>query len=179
MKASRVAALVLGTIAVVSFGSPAAAFDTHVFPVTLSGAFEVPPVATGGSGSCTVTLDDVTGAVSVSGSFTGLTSNATLAHIHGLAAAGANAGVIVTLTETGGTSGTVSGAGVLTPAQITGMLGGLTYVNIHTSINGGGELRGQIMAAVPSMPIAYTAVLVVLALAGGAFVLARRGAPAI
>lgn len=178
MKASRVAALVLGTIAVFSFGSHAAAFDTHVFPVTLSGAFEFPPVATGGSGSCTVTLDDVTGAVSVSGSFTGLTSNATLAHIHGLSAPGANSGIIITLSETGGTSGTVSGGGILTPAQITGMLNGLTYVNIHTSSNGGGELRGQIMVGVPSMPLGYAAVLVVLALAGGAFVLARRGAPA-
>ena len=178
--ASRLAALVLGTTAALSFGTSAAAFDTHTFPVILSGASEVPPVATGGSGSCTVTLDDVTGAVSVSGSFTGLSSNATLAHIHGLAGPGANAGIIVTLTETGGTSGNVGGGGTLTPGEITGMLNGLTYVNIHTSINGGGELRGQVYAqGVPSMPWKYAAVMVVLALAGGAFVLARRGTPAV
>jgi hypothetical protein len=91
-----------------------------------------------------------------------------------------NAGIIVTLTETGGTSGSVSGGGTLTPAQITGMLNGQTYVNIHTSNNGGGELRGQIFAqGVPSMPWKYAAVLVVLAVAGGAFVLARRGTPAV
>src|SRR5262245_44199588 len=179
MMASRLAALVLGTTAALSFGTSAAAFDTHNFSVILSGASEVPPIATAGTGSCTVTLDDVTGAVSVSGSFSNLTSNATLAHIHGLAAVGVNAGIIVTLTETGGTSGNVSGGGTLTPAQITGMLNGLTYVNIHTSINGGGELRGQVFAqGVPAMPWKYAALLAVLAVAGGAFVLARRGAPA-
>jgi hypothetical protein len=50
----------------------------------------------------------------------------------------ANAGIIVGLIETGGTSGTVSGGGILTPAEVTGMLGGLTYVNVHTRSFGGG-----------------------------------------
>src|SRR5262245_22322483 len=97
--------------------APVSPFGQHVFQVTMTGAQEVPPVVTGGSGTVSVTLDDVTGAVSVSGQFSGLTSNATLAHIHGPAPAGMNAGIIVTLTETGGTSGSVTGTGTLTPAK--------------------------------------------------------------
>lgn len=174
MKSSRLVALFAGTVAALSFASPVSALGTHTFNAVLNGGQEVPPVATGGSGFCLITLDDVTGVVSVSGSFSGLTSTATAAHIHGLAGIGANAGVIVGLTETGGTSGSVSGGGILSPAEITGMLGGLTYVNVHTTINGGGEIRGQVLPGVPSMPWHYAAVLVVLALAGGAFVLTRR-----
>ena len=176
MKSRPLAALFLGTVAALSFASPASALGTHTLHAILTGGQEVPPVATSGIGTCTIILDDVTGSVSVTGSFSGLGSTATAAHIHGLAAPGVNAGIIVALTETGGTSGSVSGGGVLTPAEITGMLGGLTYVNVHTTINGGGEIRGQITAAVPSMPWSYAAVLAVLALAGGAFVLSRRPA---
>ena len=176
MKSGRLAALFLGTAAAFSFASPASALDSHTLYAVLSGGSEVPPVSPAGIGTATITLDDVTGVVSVTGSFSGMTSTVTAAHIHGLAAPGANGGILVGLTETGGTSGTLGGGGVLTPAEVTGMLGGLTYVNLHTTMNGAGEVRGQITAAVPSMPWHYGAVLVVLALAGGAFVLTRRPA---
>jgi hypothetical protein len=173
MTSHRLAALFLGTAAAFSFAAPASA-DVHTLYAQLTGSQEVPPVSTSGQGMCTITLDDVTGAVSVSGSFSGLTTSATMAHIHGLGAPGTTAGIIVTLTETGGTSGTVSGSGTLTGAEVTGMLAGLTYVNVHSSMHGGGEIRGQITPGVPSMPWKYAAVLAVLALAGGAFVLVRR-----
>lgn len=176
MKFARLSALFLGTAALLSFASPASALGTHTLYAVLTGPQEVPPVVTSGIGTCTITLDDVTGSVSVTGSFTGLSGSATAAHIHGLAAPGVSAGIIVGLVETGGTSGTISGGGILTPAEVTGMLAGLTYVNVHTPAHGGGEIRGQITAAVPSLPWQYGVGLVVLALAGGAFVLARRPA---
>jgi len=179
MKSGRLAALFLGTAAALSFASPASAFGTHTLYAVLTSAQEVPATGSGGGGTCTVTLDDVTGAVSVTGSFTGLTSNATAAHIHGLAGPGANAGIIVGLTETGGTSGNVGGGGTLSPAEITGMLNGQTYINVHTTNNPGGEIRGQVTASVPSMPWSYALGLAVLALAGGVFVLTRRSVPAV
>lgn len=174
MKPGRLVALFLGIAAALSFAGPASALGTHTLFAVLTGANEVPPVVTGGIGTCTVTLDDVTGSVSVTGSFSGLTSNASAAHIHGLAGPGVNGGIIVGLTETGGTSGNVSGGGTLTPAEITGMLNGLTYINVHTTMNPGGEIRGQVLTSVPALPWSYAAALVVLALAGGAFVLTRR-----
>ena len=122
---------------------PAAAHDV-IYTIPLSAAQEVPPSGTGGTGSATITLNDETGAVSVTGSYSGLSSNQTLAHIHGPAPAGMNAVIIVTLTGTGGTSGTFSGAGTLTPAEVLDMQAGLHYINIHSMTFGAGEIRGQI-----------------------------------
>ena len=118
--------------------------QTIVYNIPLSDTQEVPPSGTGATGSATVTLNTSTGAVSVTGSYTGLGSNQTLAHIHGPAPAGVNAGILVFLTGTGGTSGSITGSGTLTPAQVTAMQGGLHYINIHTMTFGAGEIRGQI-----------------------------------
>ncbi len=158
--------------------NPAAAtarpFTTHVFAVSMDGSQEVPPVVTAGTAQVNVTLDDVSGAVSVFGNFSGLGSSATLAHIHGPAVPGMNAGILVTLSENGGTSGQVSGGGTLTPSEVTDMLNGLHYLNIHTMVNGGGEIRGQIVAAAPALSWEWMVALVVVALFLGAFVLSRR-----
>ena len=48
----------------------------------------------------TVTLNRATGAVTVTGTFSGLSSTATVAHIHGPAAVGVNGPVLVPLTVT-------------------------------------------------------------------------------
>jgi hypothetical protein len=174
MKLNRLAALLLGAGALLSFSSSVAA-DIKAFSVPMSGAQEVPPSGSAGTGTCTVTLDDVTGAVTVSGSYAGLTGTATAAHIHGPASAGVNAGVIISLTASGGTSGTITGGGTLSAGNITNMVSGLTYLNLHTTSSPGGELRGQITTTVPSMPEVMVAVMALLALGGGAFVLSRRG----
>jgi hypothetical protein len=98
------------------------------------------------TGTATVTLNETTGAVSVSGTFSGLTGAATMAHIHGLETSPGvgNEGVIVTLVATAAASGTLTGSGTLTPTEVTGMLNGLTYLNIHTVLHSGGEIRGNI-----------------------------------
>jgi hypothetical protein len=141
------------------------------FSASLSPANE-PSVAGNptGSGTFNATLDTSTHLFTWNATFTGLTGNATLAHIHGpfpsgtTTAAGVllnfdptsangQAGTGVTFTKT--PSGTLSGAITLTNAlslttTVKGdsleklILAGLTYVNIHTAINGGGEIRGQL-----------------------------------
>src|SRR5262245_27396607 len=64
------------------------------FSATLTGASEVPPVTTTATGSAVVefTTTGLTYTVNVTG-----IQNVTLAHIHGPAAAGVNAGVILNL----------------------------------------------------------------------------------
>jgi hypothetical protein len=101
-------------------------------------------VASGATGTATVTLD-AANMVTVTGTFAGLSSNAVAAHIHGPAPVGMNAGIIVNLTATAAPQGTVTGSGTLTAAQRTDMLGGLTYINVHSANNTGGEIRGQIV----------------------------------
>ena len=95
--------------------------------------------------------------------FSGLSSNATLAHIHGPALQTANAGVIVNFDDAangrtitlGATEGTASGTISLAATTMYGAVSGDSlrkllnigrlYVNVHTATNGGGEIRGQIV----------------------------------
>ena len=133
------------------------------YKATLTGAQEVPPVTTSGSGTFNATFDEGSQILSYTLTFTGLTSNATLAHIHGPAASGVNADVLVNFSDVtggrtitlGGTSGSGSGTINLTStsvitATVSGdslrklLDSGNAYVNVHTATNGGGELRGQI-----------------------------------
>jgi hypothetical protein len=123
-----------------------AAIHTYKFP--LEGSQEVPPVPTSATGFARVMLNDVSGAVTVDGAYSGLTSTASAAHIH-IGAPGVNGGVILALGITGGTSGSITGSGTLSAANVNAMLAGNTYVNLHTSNFPGGEIRGQIVDAIP------------------------------
>ena len=122
----------------------AAQAQTLTSTVGLDGAQESPMVVTAGTGTATVTVDAATLSVSVSGSYTGLSSAQTLAHVH-IGAFGMGGGAIVTLGGTGGTSGTFSGSGVLLASEYTAFLHGGLYLNVHTTMHVGGEIRGQIV----------------------------------
>jgi hypothetical protein len=78
----------------------------------------------------------------------GLSGPAVGAHIHGPANTTGNADVLINLQPYAvgplGASGRFSGSIILTPAQRNALVGGATYVNIHTEQNRGGEIRGQI-----------------------------------
>jgi hypothetical protein len=117
-----------------------AAMET--FHGTLSGAAEVPPVAGGGTGTATVTLDTATKMVTFNVTYAGLSGPAAAAHIHCGAAAGANSGVAVPFPSA---ASPISGSAAMTDAQIADLEAGKCYVNVHTAANKGGELRAQLM----------------------------------
>lgn len=96
-----------------------------------------------GSGDGIFTLDTATLVLGYTVNYKDLTGPATMAHIHGPAEAGANAGVIVPLTVASPTQ--IAGTVTLTEAQVAELKAGKYYVNIHTAANKGGEIRGQIM----------------------------------
>ena len=123
---------------------------TLIFTANLDGAQEAPtPVVTTGFGTATMTIDDVTGVWSLTGTFSSLLGTANNAHIHGPAPVGVAAGVVKGLTFTAATSGSISGSsvatGVYTAGQITDLKNGLHYVNIHSTSFSGGEIRGQLV----------------------------------
>jgi hypothetical protein len=128
---------------------------------------------TSSAGTFTATLDTVTNDFKYSVQYSGLSSNVTLGHIHGPfnlgQTTGNSAGVILNFDPTaantplsssatfvkGGTQGTATGEVTLSSAvnistTVNGdslkklLLAGKTYANIHTQLNGGGEVRGQI-----------------------------------
>ena len=137
-------------LCVTSWAAPAHA--DRRFQATLTGAQQVPAVATTARGTGTVVLNTTEDQISVNLTFSGLSSNATAAHIHGAAAAGTNAGILfdfsaVTPAATAGTIATQTFP--ITPTQVTQLKAGQFYFNIHTGNFGGGEIRGQIMTAPP------------------------------
>ena len=115
-----------------------------VYNMNLNGTLEVPSNASAATGTVMVTLDQATRDILIDGTFSGLTSPVTAAHIHGPAPAGMNAAIIIPLTITGTTSGTVTGTATMDQAQMDMMLSGQTYVNIHSSNYPAGEIRAQV-----------------------------------
>jgi hypothetical protein len=139
-----------GLFAVVTlFSVPARA--TMLFDASLTGAQEVPPTVSPGTGFGTVLLNNALTQITVDLSWSNLTTPATAATIHGPAAPGTNAPVIFSLFNVPAvTSGaTQEETFAITPAQVADLEAGLFYFNVHTSIFPFGEIRGQILAAVP------------------------------
>ncbi|CAB3774691.1 CHRD domain-containing protein [Paraburkholderia humisilvae] len=117
------------------------------FQVPLTGAQQVPPVQTPGSGSADLTYDPDTHVVTWNIRFSGLSSQATMAHFHGPAPAGKNAGVRVWLSQKGSMEMTspVSGQATLSPDDVKMFEAGDMYINVHTKNNPNGEIRGQVV----------------------------------
>jgi hypothetical protein len=67
-----------------------------------------------------------------------------MAHFHGPAAPGANAGVALPIGAAGMAS-PAAGSATLNDAQVADLLAGRWYINIHTATHPGGEIRGQVM----------------------------------
>ena len=118
------------------------------FDVSLDSSQEVPAPNLNGaspSGTASLEVNTITGAVTVDGSYSGTTSDVMAAHLHGLAAPGQTAGVIFGLNVSGGMSGTLTGSSTLSSDDLSGLLAGQTYLNVHTADNGPGEIRGQVV----------------------------------
>jgi hypothetical protein len=162
-------------IAAVMVLPPAAYADPITFTAVLSGANEIPPVLSPGTGFASVVLDPTAHTIQINATFSNLTSNVVAAHIHCCMPLGTNAGVATTVPAFPGfplgvTSGNyssvvfdltqpliynpafVTAQGGLAQAEaalVAGIQNGMTYFNIHTTNFGGGEIRGQLASSVP------------------------------
>jgi hypothetical protein len=168
------------------------------FHVNLSPANEVPPTASTGTGVADLQLDTTAETLLGHIVFSGLTGTTTAAHIHCCLASpfltGANVGVATLVPAfpnfpLGVTSGTddfllnLNSASAYNPAFVTlqgslanaeaafiaGLISGRTYLNIHTNVFPGGEIRGFV-----AVPEPMTISLVALGLATAGFVSRRR-----
>jgi hypothetical protein len=124
--------------------APAYAATEH-FHADMLGPSEVPANTSAGTGSVDATLDTATKKLDYVVTWSGLTGPATMAHIHGPAPAGKNAGVIVPLGEA--PTSPIRGSAPLTDAQIKALENAQYYVNVHTDAHKGGEIRGQLLPA--------------------------------
>ena len=135
--------------------------------VGMSSSNEVPATASTGSGNeisggisfntSNATLTFAIGYGSAAG-FTDLTGPATVMHIHGPAGPGTNAGVIIDLAPfhfiaaNPAQGGVIVGSVVYPSNEVANLFAGLNYVNVHTGLNPGGEIRGQLIPIINVAP---------------------------
>jgi hypothetical protein len=121
----------------------AAVAETLTYKVALDAKNQPTPNDSKGTGTAEVTFDTTTKTLTWTINFDGLTGPATMAHFHGPAAAGANAGVALMIGAN--PMAPAKGTATLTDAQAADLQGGRWYINIHTAANRGGEIRGQVV----------------------------------
>lgn len=115
-------------------------YRTRLSPVALDVAMQA-TVAGSGSVSAVLTGTKLT----ITGSFDGLRSPATIAQIHKGPVRGVRGPSIFDLTASPGTSGTISGSVTLTPVQVTDLEKGRLYVQLHSEKAPDGNLWGWLM----------------------------------
>jgi len=142
--------------------------DIYTFGVVLDGFQEIPPNTSTGTGDAELTLDTSSGYVNIAtngGFYQDLIGNSSAVSINGPAGYGTNAAIllVLTLASPGTQSGTFSGNGTLSMANVTAMINTDTYINIRSNVYPSGEIRGQIVYFVPEPT---SAALVCLGLSG-------------
>lgn len=162
--------LTLLALALLALGAAPVHASVTSYTAILSGAAEAPPNVSAGTGFAQVDIDPVAHTLRVFASFEGLSANVTAAHIHGpTATAGTGTAGVATATPTfpGFPSGVMAGmydntfdttlaasfgaaflasnGGLPALAEaslFTAIADGKAYLNIHTSLYPGGEIRG-------------------------------------
>jgi hypothetical protein len=149
MRARRVTifAAVLGAalawgLATPTHGQAARTFKTRLSPVPI----DLTMMATvSGSGSVTAVLTG--NKLAVTGTFDGLRSPATVAHIHKSAVTGVSGPTVFDLTVSPATSGSIGGTVTLTAAQVTDLEKGRLYVQLASEKAPDGNLRGWLLSS--------------------------------
>lgn len=148
----RAAAAALATVAMLLIVAQSASAVTLTFEANLDGLQESPPNASPAFGLGDLTLDTVSGNVTINtGTYQDLLGGATAVTLNGMAGPGTNAGILITLTldTPGAATGTFSGGGTLGVMAIGGMQAGNTYINIRSQVFPSGEIRGQLFQVTP------------------------------
>ena len=133
----------LAVAAVAATGIPART-EMLSYKAELKGSSEVPPNASKGTGSVALTYDPAEKKLSWTGSYSGLSGPVSVAHFHGPAAAGKNAGIAVGVAS-GNLPASFEGSATLTDVQAADLAAGRWYLNLHTAAYPAGEIRGQVV----------------------------------
>lgn len=133
--------------------------QTINFTAALSGGNEVPGVVTGAVGTGTVSLNLATQVVTYRIDVYNMPVGTTASHFH-IGAAGVNGPVVVNFTVVAGISNDYAISGTASASDLTAraaqginswedfiqaLLLGNIYMNVHSTANGGGEIRGQVI----------------------------------
>ena len=163
MKIRNIGIFARAAMAASLLAAPTAYAATEVFSAHLLGDNEVPPINS--TGTATFHMEDAGGAITFTLTFSGLSANPSVAHLH-FAPTKVAGGVMIFLCGGGNqpacpaaTSGTITGT--ITAANVTGPTAqgiavgnldaaleavreGLAYANMHNVNFPAGEIRGQV-----------------------------------
>jgi len=140
--------VVVTALALVAFtaspGAQTSPYRARLSPVPI----DIPmQSAIAGSGSATATLKGTT--LTITGTFGGLKTAATVARVHRGPRTAMRGPAIGDLTITAATSGTIAGSIELTKAQIDDLAAGRLYIQLHSQKAPDGNLWGWLLAADP------------------------------
>jgi hypothetical protein len=138
--------LKLGVMLFALLASATAFADNVALKADLEPSSEVPPRVSHGHGALQATFDTATKTLQWTVTYDGLSGPATAAHFHGPAPVGQNAGVVVPIDKKSLPS-PIRGSQTLTEQQVTDLMAGQWYFNVHTAQNPTGEIRGQVLPA--------------------------------
>ena len=113
------------------------------FTTRLAGNNEVPQTFSMGTGTVDALLDTRTGVLRWKLSYSNLSGPPVMAHFHGPAAIGFNAGVALPFPMP--LASPYEGRATLTPQQMADLVDGKWYANLHTAKHPDGEVRGQMI----------------------------------
>src|SRR5437762_961119 len=133
----RAAILGLCLSAGVVSAQTAKSYHARLSPIALDVAMQA---TISGSGSVTAALSGTK--LTITGTFDGLKSPATIAQIHKSPIAGVRGPVVADLAVAGGTSGTISGTLTLTPQQAADLEKKRLYIQLHSEKAPDGNLWG-------------------------------------
>jgi hypothetical protein len=155
----RALTLAIAGLFVLLVSSAQAQAQTITFNAQLHGGNEVPGVSTGAAGTSVVTWNTVTKTGTYRVDVYNMPVGTTASHIHA-GAAGVTGPVIINFTvPAGGISNDYALSGTFACSDVTprapqginscedfeqALMLGNTYVNVHSTANGGGEIRGQL-----------------------------------
>jgi hypothetical protein len=141
LRLAAVAALAVAFFAgAPAVGQAPSTFKVRLSPVPMDAAMRT---TVAGLGNATATLQGTK--LTITGSFDGLKSPATIAQIHTSVAAGVRGPAILDLTVSKATSGTVAGSVDLTPEQVASLRKGQLYIQIHSEKAPDGNLWGWLL----------------------------------
>jgi len=116
--------------------------SAYTYIALADGAAEVPATASTAKALGWFRFDVLANTLTYSLTRTATTTTETASHIHGFSAPGANAGIKFALPVGPHKSGTLA----YPAGDEANYIAGLSYYNLHTTANPGGEIRGQIVA---------------------------------
>lgn len=133
----------LGLLSCVTFSHG----DVFDLAAIINTAQEVPAptgVPTDAGGFASVQYDDVSKELSWNIAWQGLSGAPVGMHFHAPAPAGSTTGVVVDIGAASGLTSPSIGSMTVSDEVAAHVLGGQSYINIHTEANGPGEIRGQV-----------------------------------